>query len=653
MAVARLGYEVDSSGAVKAAGDLDKMSAAAKVAETQQEALKSATGELNRLTGKASAEFLRLKASEDSAFAAAVKLRQAQDVLNAELKSGNISADQYAASLGNLENRYRSQIAVAGAAGAAATKFGGAMKVSSAHTANLGAQLNDIGVMLAAGQNPLQLAVQQGTQINQVFAQMGGGRQALRGLAAGFMSMINPMSLATIGIIAGGAALTQWAMSAWGAGDAANDLEGRMDDLSTIMGDVKDLTDILEMSVTDLSEEYGTAANRVREFAIAQAELTQAQSMSRLAEQFSILRGELDRYTVSLGEISGPGAMASVELQRNALSAIQRDFRVTADQALVLRDSLGELAAADTLENQQVALQGVLDDLEAMGVPLANIPADLQIAIDEMITLGRKTDAVTAAVSRLAEQTQFMAGLNPTMPLSFLLPPRQRDRGGRGGGGSRVDEFARDLERLRESLRTEREVVDEWYAQQQEILANRRAMEILGIEGHNQAKLRLEEEYLDRLRGINQGYQGSALDQAETFFGDMASALQGGNSKMIAAAQTFASIEALINAYRAYNQVIADPTLPWFAKIPAAAGVLAAGLRTVSSIKSLGGGSSGTSATAGVTASSPTTAPQQTRAIISLQGGRSRFTVEEINDITRQLQGQSDDGVIIEGFTRA
>lgn len=694
MAVARLGYEIDSSGAVKAAFDLNAMAKASGTAEAASSGLEREFNKTMRTSNGAASGVLSLDAALGSTTKAISTTTSAATIFEAQVSGiGNeiartaaesqiwqreleqtrarfdplfaaskryeqelrdiAEAERMGAINANVAAQARDRASTAMNGGAvAATRFGGAMKVSSAHTANLGAQLNDIGVMLAAGQNPLQLAVQQGTQINQVFAQMGGGRQALRGLAAGFLSMINPMSLATIGIIAGGAALTQWAMSAWGAGDAANDLEGRMDDLSTIMGDVKDLTDILEMSVTDLSEEYGTAANRVREFAIAQAELTQAQSMSRLAEQFSILRGELDRYTVSLGEISGPGAMASVELQRNALSAIQRDFRVTADQALVLRDSLGALAAADTLENQQVALQGVLDDLEAMGVPLANIPADLQIAIDEMITLGRKTDAVTAAVSRLAEQTQFMAGLNPTMPLSFLLPPRQRDRGGRGGGGSRVDEFARDLERLRESLRTEREVVDEWYAQQQEILANRRAMEILGIEGHNQAKLRLEEEYLDRLRGINQGYQGSALDQAETFFGDMASALQGGNSKMIAAAQTFASIEALINAYRAYNQVIADPTLPWFAKIPAAAGVLAAGLRTVSSIKSLSGGSSGTSATAGVTATGAS-APQQTRAIISLQGGRSRFTVEEINDITRQLQEQSDDGVIIEGFTRA
>ena len=41
MTVARLGYEIDSSGAVKAAGDLDDMSAAAKRAEVAAGALRS------------------------------------------------------------------------------------------------------------------------------------------------------------------------------------------------------------------------------------------------------------------------------------------------------------------------------------------------------------------------------------------------------------------------------------------------------------------------------------------------------------------------------------------------------------------------------------------------------------------------------------
>lgn len=79
-------------------------------------------------------------------------------------------------------------------------------------TGNLAAQLNDIGVMLASGQSPLILAIQQGSQINQIFAGLSGP-QVLGALKSAFLSLINPISLVTIGTIAAGAALFQYVTS--------------------------------------------------------------------------------------------------------------------------------------------------------------------------------------------------------------------------------------------------------------------------------------------------------------------------------------------------------------------------------------------------------------------------------------------------------
>jgi len=96
-----------------------------------------------------------------------------------------------------------------------ANRYGTAMNGAGGATANVFAQLNDIGVMMAAGQNPIQLALQQGMQLNQVWGSMGnnvGG--ILRTLGGAFMSLLNPINLVTIGVIAGGAALVQWAFSA-------------------------------------------------------------------------------------------------------------------------------------------------------------------------------------------------------------------------------------------------------------------------------------------------------------------------------------------------------------------------------------------------------------------------------------------------------
>ena len=228
--------------------------------------------------------------------------------------------------------------------------------------------------------------------------------------------------------------------------------------------------------------------------------------------------------------------------------------------------------------------------------------------------------------------------------------------GGSKGGGGAVDPAIARINALIESLKTEQEVIAEWHAQAQMdlILASDAELAILG--GRNEAKLRLEQEYQEKLKTIRSGYNGDTLEQFSTFMGGMAQAMQGGNEKMMRIATAFASVESLINAYRAYNQVIADPSLPWFAKIPAAATVLAAGMKTVSAIRGIGGGGSGAGGGggAGVGASGVPAQqeqpPRQTRAIIQATGGRTRFTTEEINDIIAGIQKESKDGVIIEGF---
>lgn len=85
----------------------------------------------------------------------------------------------------------------------------GAMR---ANTGNIAAQFQDIGVTAAMGMNPLIIALQQGTQLSAVFAQSGGG--ALATIRAAFASIFSPVALLTIALVAGAAALIQWAMSA-------------------------------------------------------------------------------------------------------------------------------------------------------------------------------------------------------------------------------------------------------------------------------------------------------------------------------------------------------------------------------------------------------------------------------------------------------
>ena len=68
------------------------------------------------------------------------------------------------------------------------------------NTANIAAQFQDIGVTAAMGMNPMTIALQQGTQLSAILNSMSGS--PLKGLAAAFTSIINPVSLLSISIVA-------------------------------------------------------------------------------------------------------------------------------------------------------------------------------------------------------------------------------------------------------------------------------------------------------------------------------------------------------------------------------------------------------------------------------------------------------------------
>ncbi|MBX4964474.1 phage tail length tape measure family protein [Rhizobium binae] len=125
---------------------------------------------------------------------------------------GAISASEMTAALNREKIAFASQVSAIKARNAALeampandNRVGGAFQ-----TANIAAQFQDIGVTAAMGMNPLQIALQQGTQLSSVLATMGNGRQAIAGLGAAFASLLSPISLITIGLVAGSAALVQY-----------------------------------------------------------------------------------------------------------------------------------------------------------------------------------------------------------------------------------------------------------------------------------------------------------------------------------------------------------------------------------------------------------------------------------------------------------
>lgn len=186
------------------------------------------------------------------------------------LKQGEQALDSLAAKgaqvegrLGGAMKRTASDLREAGAAAKAA---GTEIQAAAGQTGILVSQFNDIAVMMAAGQSPIQLAMQQGTQISQVLVTMGGGVGAVKALGAAFMGMLNPVSLLTIGSVAMGAAFSQ---ALTGMIPETKDFGEAIDDLNEAIDQARGNLDLFADGGKKLREIYGGVTEDVTELASA------------------------------------------------------------------------------------------------------------------------------------------------------------------------------------------------------------------------------------------------------------------------------------------------------------------------------------------------------------------------------------------------
>ncbi len=149
------------------------------------------------------------------------------------------------------------------------------------------------------------------------------------------------------------------------------------------------------------------------------------------------------------------------------------------------------------------------------------------------------------------------------------------------------------METLQQSLVGQEQAQIESYARQQEVLRSALEQRLITQQEYAALMEASQRQHAETMEGIDVWRYGSGLAKAEAFFGGMADALAAGNEKMQKVSQSFAAVEALINAWRAYNQTLADPRLPFATKFIAAAKVLAAGMGAVSAIRNGGRSAAG------------------------------------------------------------
>jgi hypothetical protein len=394
---ATLGFKIDSSQAVSGAADLDRLTAAAN--RTQQAADKleaeAATlgGALSRAgqgAGSAAQPLERVgKALADQdehvrAFRMEVErltlkyqpLAQATRSYQATVteierahKVGAISAQQMTQALDRERLAYEKLRTSAASAGAAVKAANSNRSTGGERAAgiNAGYQFQDIAVTAAMGMNPLMIGLQQGTQLASV---VGSMERPVAGLAAAFASLISPVSLVTIGLTAGVAALVQYFST-------AEEGTGKTSQLFEEQNDV----------IRRAAALWGDAAPALKAYV---DELDRADKLTQGRQAGEILAGrELEGLSSNLDTIQRQGVAAFRALQGDPNNAtVIRDLREAWGD---LRDRLNDGTAS-------------MADLNRVQRELTN--AVSQYGVPEVLNFRDAFDKVTEAIYRGVEAAQ-------------------------------------------------------------------------------------------------------------------------------------------------------------------------------------------------------------------------------------------------------
>ena len=309
-----------------------------------------------------------------------------------------------------------------------------------------------------------------------------------------------------------------------------------------------------------------------------------------------------------LGDSGGADVLAVAAKMENLRQKFESG-QISADEFMTgLREAAAE---AQRLMAAAAAVDGV--NLAYVRGQVAGLIAVLQ----------RATGAAIALRSNLASGSGLVAGASASgaATLKFGYAPETSPRPkaapndidfdiadpGDGGGGGGSDDFAADLERLQQKFGSEAEIQIAAYEEQQALLDEALARKAISQEQYYALSEQMAQEHNQKMSDIDVWRYGTGLEKAEAFFGGMADALQSGNERMQAIGKKFAAIEALMNAWRAFNQVLADPRVPAYAKIPQGLAVLGAAMNAVKAIGGGGGGGARANQAAAVAAPS---APQ-------------------------------------------
>jgi hypothetical protein len=482
-----------------------------------------------------------------------------------------------------------------------------------------------------------------------------GMSNTLRG-AAQQLSQVGQQTMATGNFVQALAIqLPDLGLAFGAAGAAAGLLAGiALPLLISAFGGASEKAAALAAATKELTD--ATAAFRLQAAAITmgvdQEEVLVMQEINNLVQQRTALEAQM-------AETTGR-ALIPMQLQHKS---IQDQLRALYGQIDAYRTARSELetmrSRADAITSSMGGMvKNTVAAKDAVVAMVANAPSGgwLSGAIGDAGALAAKLWNAAQAMSSLQANGSAQVGNAPPPKLGYSggagvgtinMPT---GGGGGGGGGGGTNPIIGELETLQNSLMTQEQLQIESYTRQQETLRAALDQRLITQTEYAAMMEAAQQQHSDKMSAIDVYRYGDGLQKAGAFFGAMADAMSQGNEKMLKLGRAFGAAEALINAWRAYAQVLATPGINPLAKFAAAAKVLAAGMGAVNAIK--GGGKTSASGAMSGASTQATSSPTQTLNF-TITNDPFGFGERVIRQIAAQLNQAQRNGVNIQAAVKA
>jgi hypothetical protein len=415
-------------------------------------------------------ELDQLRAKFNPVFAASKAYETELDDLNRAQRLGAITAAEHGAALVALNGRY--QMAAGGAQAFSATAGMARMQ-----TANLGYQIQDIGMMMAMGQSPFMLLAQQLPQITMYGGKLTGVMGALKSTLTGLFS---PLGLLTTGfVLAGSAAISYFSDSSDDADAAADALAEQIsliqsvaDEWGHAMPALKAYSDELErqQAIADRSAASQAAINN----SIGEAEA----AYSELRAVFADFRSQAE---TGGGFFDIEQASAAAAIALDEFADAMRDGELSAQEYRSVNEALSDVLSLDVVQanaNVASAIEAVIARLMA-GAQAARTYAEELAAVNaggpiggERVAAGKGNRTGAPPLSDTEFASRFGWGEYFDFP---------SDRKNRSGRGRRTDE-ERAAERYDDLIRSSEQFIASQLLEQEALYMTEEAAAALRYE---------------------------------------------------------------------------------------------------------------------------------------------------------------------------